>query len=735
MSTLINSDELNKTISSIDTLVKMSGSREDSSSLNIELERIEKELANTRADIESLRGLMSPERYYDANNAIVNNAIETSLVRRNQSLNFEIADRRSQVESLEAEKAELETRMASNEANIARAQRCIETLSARVNENTSLDETTANNYDSLVAKSKQSLEVFNQEGENLATKIAELTTKIQALEAEIAALNTDIQTNNDYLEANRKSASETNQDSLLKTHDEKEISRLETRIADLEAQRRTILDNPVLIASQAKKALLEDNDITLALTNIRKLVDIVSSQAYMNIPYSDTFADEMASLLKSAEEERDTFKASIADKDYNANSPELDETRKSYLESRIAFYNDSIAKIREIVSSLDSQNSLNSSTNIAQIDTKIAQMQDTIASYTATADLKLSEAEIKSATARKEAQIADANELLASYQLDAINDAGLASSLERQTISLFEQAIASAKEELETIESRLNIQRVKHEDTAARSIDASKLKELEKHVIDIKNRTRYKQSPSQILEDIEASLGTNIEPTVAESPDKTYDLDESENRTISADGLKIDHIIDLARDAEPAAPELTDAAPKEDSTFVPVTPIYEPVAETPEENDYPTFVPPTIPQFEPFSLDSYEPPKESEPEVPGRRFHEDETPRIVNDETLPTRGSKVVDVIPITLESPKEEIANEDLSTEKVQEPATLETTQEPANSEPVVSQPEPANPFQSTSGSNIFDFNGSLLDDTADENLDFFQAADNIGLGLGKAA
>lgn len=681
-----------KVLSLIEQLVKMSGIKDDQSTLEIEKESLEQELAQARASLESLKTLISPERYFNANEAIVNNAIESSLMRRNSALELEIKAKQSKIEEIKKSLADLAERKAENRENMSRSMRCIEALSLRINESPNLDEKTLSHYESMVAKTRGGLTVFEGVDSKLDDQIAKLQDEIEQIETEIKNIQTIIDTNNSYLSSTKNSSLESDsQGNALKSRDEKEVKMLEDKIASLEAKRVELLENPILLAAKAKKELQEDNDVTTLISLIRKLVACVAEKEYMEIPYSETFENDMKELLATAEADRNEFASAIDSKSYKSDNTELDMRRKEHLEGRIRFYQESIATIRDIINQIDQEGGLNNNTQVEDVERSIAEMEKTLADYTAIEpSAQLKKSEIIAASNKKEQQIEAAKDLLAAYQSDVIADVSLAAQFETKSISSLELAIANAQAELNAIDIRLNLQKNAPEDFVAKAMDEAKLKELAAKVIAIKYRIKFKESPSQILDEIEDLLGTKLEPVeveqVVEATPKAPHLDLSAlEDTLQEDTLKVDHILDLAPSIEPI--EVEEPQVNNVITFEPV------------EVSQPTFQPVDVNQtsFEPITpieLDTYTPAAPTTIEMNEKTVEPDEV----------VRGHKVVDITPI-----------------EVTEEQKMELNQ---------------NPFASNTEEHLFDFNGNLLTTDEPDLIDFDTAVAEVNtLGLGRAA
>ncbi len=688
----MSAEELNKVVSSIDELVKMSGVKDEPSSLKLELERVDKELAVARDDLKTLTGIISPERYFDANSALVNQMIESELALTRQSLSMAESQNSERIASLKAELAVANEKLIQARQNLRRANECISSLEARLSGAGTIPEETRTNYDRQIARARLAVGTFTYEETTLEDQIDALKNQIVSLEVDNADIKASIRGNETFTRQ-RQSKATGSQISALRSRDEREADLTRRRITDLETQKVTLLNNPVLISSEAKKVLLDDNDITLGLSYIRKLVDIVNSQEFMDIPYSDDFAASMQERLSQAEEERDSFKASLSGKSYQIDSTSLDDARRTYLLQRKSFYEKAAADIRDLVASLDGQNGRSSEENMEKIEQRIADIDATIARYQTSKDLKMSEAELQAAILREQQRLNAASNLLNAYQDDTIQDATMASSLEKQTAALFELAAKNVDEELAAIEARLNAPRIAQEDTVAKSLDEAKLNSLIERVINLKKRMKFRQSPAQILAETEELLGTNLTPSSLTASSETY----TEGHRI-AEGLGVDHILDLLGAGD--EPQLGDSKDAEATVSTP----------EPEPATIPTFEP-----FTPIDLSTYTAPSASQPvsiEPATYTLESDNVPgdsRLAAEETK--RGQKVVDMTSLT--APKDVVP-------------------ETPSAEPKLS----TNPFGSSEDSS-FNFSGDLLGGQEDvgEDLDFLTAADSLSLGLGKAA
>lgn len=514
----MNTVDKNKVVHYIDLLVKMSGEKETITTLEIERKGIEEELKQAHDSYDALRSIMSPERYYNANEDIVNNAIESSLIRRNNALELEIKSKKELLESKTKELDSLSKELLQNADNITRSNKCISTLSNRLSGNIKLDEKTVEHYNGLIEKSENNLATLTDKENSLNVNIDQLNNEIDRINREIENYEINISKNNEFLKINN-SKSNNNSNEVLKTRDEKEAKVLEERINDLEIKKLNILNNPVLIAERAKKALLEDDDVTLTMTYIRKLAEVVSKNDFMDINYDESFEDRIKDILEKAETERNNFAKELDGKNYDSEAIDFDVQRKEYLEKRMNFYNDAISTIRTLVGKIDSRNGKENTKCSSIIEKEIKKLNDDIVNYEKMDELpNLRESEIQAAINKKKDQINVAKKNLSYYQLDVISDVDLATTFENSIVSSLELANVNLLAEIQGLESKISLKRKSEENYVEKALDGAKLKELAGKVVSIKNRKKFKESPMQIVDLVENIMGMNLEPTVNEEP-------------------------------------------------------------------------------------------------------------------------------------------------------------------------------------------------------------------------
>ncbi len=496
----------------IDVLVEMTESTANADTLKAELKEIEIEIEELKEELVLLRDSRESEKYFKISEKQVDENIKVSLEAKIRKQEKAIRKLQKEIDSVVVEESNYHNRIAKLKEEIALSNEYISIINKRIfnisegntkeyYENVLKDETEKINnlttsLETLESKDKETLENLNY----LNLAMEEMNNKLSDEKARLLETKNNLGGPSSYI------------DEELKEQDDKHISELQKKIADLEKRRLEIITDPAIIASEAKQLLVEDNRSS-ALVKIQELVTIVKSKPYMDIPSSN----ELTAMLEEEEEiatsARDEFASLIDTKNYSSGDTEVIEERINFLNSEISSLEERIRLAKEEITNIDNVQFKNIVNHLSNTIEVYNQLQKELGEYKIIIETENEDktpkrrAILASAFDRKQKELVDVANIIEHYKEDQKVLINKAFVLETNEIKNYEQEIEKKKQEIREMEFLLETAS-KAKDVLAIENDKQKLKDLDTAVKNIKHRQKYGQTPSEIYDEIEIYLGT-----------------------------------------------------------------------------------------------------------------------------------------------------------------------------------------------------------------------------------
>ena len=514
----------NDIIAKIDALAKMSESTSNAATLKVELRELDVEIKEKKMDLKELKSSITDDKYFDASGEIVDKNIEISLTKKIRFLNKSLVDVNSKIDDAKNEEEQKYRVVEDNRKIIEESKNFVEVLQTKISsENTEEKETFEKLLKETLEKQKEAekelkkcektYEKIQGKLEVLSLSKTELESKLEEETEKLIDVKANLLNRRGYV------------NSELKAEDEEKIANLEGKIKELEDKKANILNDPVMIAEEAKNDLIDD-DKTGALKKIKELRDIILEQPYMDVDGKKS-EETLKIELENAEAKRDEFASMINSKNYESVDTTLLKDRIDYITAKKEELNEEIATIKEQIkkSDLKDLEDLNNRINYCEVEIKtliekIAEYELTLASDELVPSKR---AALTAAFDKKQEEFANVNEILKLYKEDRQNLITKSYELENETIKAIEDEIKKIDDEKKKLQ-KMCASSNKAKDIIAMENDKKTLKELNDVVKAIKKRMSLKNTPNELYDEIEVLIGTD---EIEDFNDKDIDIEDT----------------------------------------------------------------------------------------------------------------------------------------------------------------------------------------------------------------
>lgn len=528
----------NELLAKIDTLISMSKSTSNYDTLKAELTEIQEETESKKREIEDLKASMTSEKYMKASDRIIDENIKVSLELKIQKLESNCKKTEKELKKLLKDEDSAHKTVQKWKSNVAKTTNLLNALNTKLASLNEDDNETIEYYQNLITENEKKLDVakinVTESSEEYQKTSRELTSKTQ----EVETLKTQIKDEKEKLANTVKSLSSADAyiDLEKKAEDASRIEELKNRVTSLQNREKEILSDPVYIGNEAKELLIED-DRTGCLAKIKELIKIIKTLPYMDIANSS----DIEKILKEAEErailERDEFASFIENKKYDGTDIKIVEEREKYLESKKEEIQRELDSLEKKVKRIDTTaireiNSLLSAAIIVEENLKKELKEyDHVLNEEKENSTPKKKAVLTAAYKKKEEELSTVAEIISSYESEM-------EELIMESKQLEEVEIQNLKQKKKNIENLLKdiakktLVSSKATDVLALENDKIHLKELNDALKDIEDRRKYKETPSEIYDEIEMSLSSLLEEETKIEETQTIEEDPNSYRII-----------------------------------------------------------------------------------------------------------------------------------------------------------------------------------------------------------
>lgn len=524
----------NEVIAKIDSLLKISEPQSNIETLKVELREIECSIKEINLNIKELKSSMNDDKYFDASAEIVDKNIEISLAKKIKSIKKSLEELENQIEKQSILEQNQHDKIEKIKKEIVEQNSFIEILKEKIASNFDFDK---ENFKTLLKENEQKLKSNEKELTKLTKDYEKIQGKLEVLSFSKKELKTKIDDETEKLldvKANLlNKRGYVNND--LKKEDQETLELLEKKLKDLEDSKNRILENPLMIAEEAKNYLLDD-DKTGCLKKVKELKDLISKIPYMSINGVNS-SENLKIELENAEAKRDEFSSMINSKNYESVDTTLIKDRLTFIQDKKINIEKDINELSEKIKSTDTVEleDLNNRINYCENEVKV--IEDKINEFNSNfenEELTLSKkSSLQAALDKKRDELANINKLLECYKNDRKDLITKSFDIEKNYINKLKEDINVIDKEIKELEKIL-MTSSKSKNTIEIENDKNKLKELNDNIKAIKKRQNLKKSPEEIYDEIELSLGTEMDSfendavtsEIVETPANINDLEQ-----------------------------------------------------------------------------------------------------------------------------------------------------------------------------------------------------------------
>lgn len=498
----------------IDILIEMSKSTSNIDTLKAELSGINDEIDSKKRELEDLKKSMNDVKYVKASDKIIDENIKVSLEIKIRKLENSRKELDKELKSVLTKEEETHNNQKTLQEKKVKLENLIKTLKSKIDSLSDAEIETKNYYQKLMVEQEQKLEMTEQDAKETEVQYQQITAHLNELTSQIETLDHRISLEKEKLNdtVNNLSSNESYVDISLKKEDEKRIEELEEKLDALETRKDEIKTDAVMIGNEAKELLLED-DRTGCFQKVKELVRIIKTIPFMDVPS----IGELENVLREAEEKailaRDEFASMIETKKYDGTDANVTKQKEQHLEEQKRelekAYTEKQAELKEIdtVRIRKVNNLLKEAIKSCEIlKSELANYQQVIEEESENSTPK-KKAVLKAALNKKEEELESVHNIITSY--------------EQELEELIEESKEIADIDMKKIANKLNkvnadikemnkkaVISSKAKDVLAMENDRAKLKELTDKVKEIMNCKKYRETPSEIYDQIEMSLGS-----------------------------------------------------------------------------------------------------------------------------------------------------------------------------------------------------------------------------------
>lgn len=511
----------------IDLLVKMSGSKSNLDELKAELDDIESSILKAQKKLNNLEEEMNDDKYFDASSEIVDRNIKISLIKKIQKLNKVKNDISKDLETSKSDEIKLHDELEVVKEEIRKANKYNDIISKNVSESESYNNMIASENDrisDLVTRKEVLEESYNsvqKKVEYLANSISEIDEKISKENERLVEVENNLTNIKSYIDIDEKEK------------DEKKYYDVKSHLDELYARKEEIQNDAVFIAGKIKELITNEakEEVEKEFNNLLEVV--------RNIPYMDLETEDIQKENDKLDKELKKYDEEISHKEYQTLDKEFIEDRIEYLTSNIKKIAECIDRYTNDLNAVKEENDL-LSTKIFNAEMQIAKINSSLIDYESydydNADLPKS---VVQASNNKLIEEKNNISLIAeNYRNDLVRKLDELNELSSRISELTDERAIKEKE-LEELEKKGALS-TKSVNILEEEKDKIRLENINKSILDLKNREQYEKSVSSIYEEFQmlnSSLEfvdkkTRSKILYEESSDETS-VDDSQNNVIS----------------------------------------------------------------------------------------------------------------------------------------------------------------------------------------------------------
>ena len=513
----------NELLKKIDFLLDMAGT-------NTNHEIIEEDI------LMRLKTTMNDTKYLKENDRIIDENIKVGLESKRQVYEYELDTTNKKLSKASHEEEDNHQSLANTIKRLSSLKNLLDTLELKVG-TVYNNKNLTNFYDTMIEKTRQSLDETEKKKAYLDERSSEIHEQLEQLSNKKLNLQNKINHINKRLEDTLEALSTPNfyVDKILKQKDEEKIDKLNYELETLENERLKLFKDPSYIAHQAK-SLLEIDDRTSAFAEIKKLIEVIKEQPYIN-----DSKEHLEELLERATIKRDEFANLVNNKNYFGEDIKIIDKRIDYLNSSIADLKDEEKSLLAKITKIDQERVVSIFDALAEAEKVYDSLKSEYDEYNEIiynlddSNSPRKKASLQAAFHHKKEEMDAVYELTVKYQKELEDWIALSKNIESTDLLNVREQINNLEKEINSLK-KSNIGKSKAKDILAMEKDKNILKELSDEVDIIKFRLSHYASIDKIFEEVSVLL---------RSEDSSMINEEGENDNADEELLQALDYIDL----------------------------------------------------------------------------------------------------------------------------------------------------------------------------------------------
>ena len=512
-------DVMNK----INLLVEMSGTPNNYDTLEEELHLLEKKIEKQKEKVRNLKKSVAENSYIKSSDRIIDENIKISIENKLEYYKEQLEKTANQIAKYLQEETTLHDEITTLEQEKNELNKFLQSLELKVKTIGSKDKAVYDFYVKLIEETSEnvekvsielketrtSYESFCELLDNLGNNREELETKIKNEKERLEEINRFLANPNSYI------------DQTSKQNDEKLLDNLMDELEEMEHRKREILKDPAYLAHEAITLLVSEN-FHGALLKTKEIVDNV-----VNVPYMDTDNNDLEEILENAINKRDTLATEIENKNYEGQAMEIVTKRIDYLAKKKKEIEQKILLLRDTIKKMDVEDIKELLEDVTLAKNTRENLKKDMKEYQKVMDMNKEfktpkkEASLRAAYKKKEEEYNAVDKMVLAFEKNLEDLVLTSSKLEEQDLVSLEEEVKEIEKEIRELK-KAEIMRAQAKDILAVEKDKEMLKQLNDDVEHIYRRQKYNQKPSEILDEIELTLGS-MSPNNKEKDDTKED--------------------------------------------------------------------------------------------------------------------------------------------------------------------------------------------------------------------
>lgn len=516
----------------IDFLVSMANDNRTPEILRSELRIIESDINSSKKALSDFLSTRGGTRYFKTAELTRDNNFELHYKDEIATLDQKILEENEKLNEVMAEEAKLSNKIADKELEKKTSLYRMEIFTKRINEyahNESKKNITEKFKEDIIVEEANQVR-FSEELDGLTNEYQLIQDHISAISFSIQNLQNELSSKKEDLKIlSEKLSSKDNYDNReRRSADDSIIFGYQDTIATLRAKKNEISNSPVLLAEEVKNMIHSGNSENEVLNKIQEIINEIEKIPYMSLTNKEIategITEELGRLLHAKEEMINKIKNST----YNSTHTEIETGRMVVLEERKKALASELKSLRKKLETIDSDSRYGLSSMHEKAMTYLTNLEEQHKEYEKIIAIETGNTNIETRAKHallmetKRLDLENASLIANNYSKERQREVEEGYEIVTHRIPDLEQRMAETEIEIRRLNEIIFRKQKQPQDIIAATKDEKELNEIERKIISLKYRKRFKVAPSEMLPEIKELLKAAIiekqKETVMEKP-------------------------------------------------------------------------------------------------------------------------------------------------------------------------------------------------------------------------